>query len=186
MKVVVIGGSAGSLDALRRLLPALPGHASAAIVVHLPPAAPSVLPEVLAGYTQLRVVEAIDKLALAPGLIVVAPPDYHLLVERERTVALSREAPEHFSRPAIDALFHAAAIALGGDAIGVLLTGANEDGAAGLAAIHERGGAIAVQDPETAMAPEMPRAAIARCRPDLVASPERIGAWLANLIGASK
>ena len=185
MRTIVIGGSAGSLDALRQLLPALPATAAVAIVIHIPPTMPSLLPEVLRTYCALAVVEAVDKLALVPGTIVVAPPDYHLLVERERTVALSRDPAEHFSRPAIDALFRSAAIALGPDAIGVLLTGANEDGAEGLAAIQAHGGRIAVQDPLRAPSPEMPRAALARCTPDLVADPQRIGAWLATVSGAA-
>lgn len=186
MKLVAIGGSAGSLDALRALLPSLPTHASVAIVIHIPPHQPSLLAEVLGGYCRLPVVEAIDKLALAPGIVVVAPPDYHLLIERERTVALSRDPVEHFSRPAIDALFVSAAQAVGADVVGVLLTGANEDGAAGLLAIKARGGATAVQDPKTALAPEMPRAALELFKPDLVADPARIGAWLATVIGAAE
>lgn len=184
MKVVVIGGSAGSLDALRAVLSILPASAAVAIVVHIPPRLPSLLPEVLRGFTGLPVVEAVDKLPLVAGTIVVAPPDYHLLIERERTVALSRDTAEHYSRPSIDALFHSAAIALRHDVIGVLLTGANEDGATGLRAIQERGGRIAVQDPATSLAPEMPRAALALCRPDLVAEPKQIGSWLAAVIGA--
>lgn len=186
MKLVAIGGSAGSLDALRALLPSLPRHASAVIAIHIPANQVSLLPEVLGGYARLPVVEAVDKLALAPGIVVVAPPDYHLLVERGWTVALSRDPVEHFSRPAIDAMFHSAAQALGADVVGVLLTGANEDGAAGLCAIQARGGRIAVQDPKTALAPEMPRAALERCTPDLVADPARIGAWLATVIGAAE
>jgi two-component system chemotaxis response regulator CheB len=185
VKVIVIGGSTGSIDALKALLPAVPDRAQIVIVVHIPSATPSLLPEVLGGYTRLTVVEAVDKLPLEPGMIVVGPPDYHVLVERERTIALSRDAAEHFSRPSIDALFASAATALGADAIGVLLTGANDDGAVGLAAIQMRGGRIAVQDPASSLAPEMPRAAIARCRPDLVAEPQRIGAWLASLVGAA-
>lgn len=184
MKLIAIGGSAGSLDALRALLPALPRHASAVIVIHIPANQVSLLPEVLGAYTVLPVVEAVDKLALAPGVIVVAPPDYHLLVERDWAVALSRDPVEHFSRPAIDALFQSAAQALGPDVVGVLLTGANEDGAAGLARIQARGGQTAVQTPATAIAPEMPRAALERLTPDLVADPARIGAWLATVIGA--
>jgi len=183
MKLVAIGGSAGSLDALRALLPSLPKHVAAVIVIHLPPHQPSLLSEVLSGYCRLPVVEAVDKLALAPGVVVVAPPDYHLLIEREWSVALSRDPAEHFSRPAIDATFHSAARALAANVVGVLLTGANEDGAAGLCAIQARGGMTAVQDPKTALAPEMPRAALARCTPDLVADPARIGAWLATVIG---
>ena len=186
MRVIAIGGSAGSLDALRALLPHLPASAAVTLVVHLPASQPSLLPEVLGAYTKLAVVEAVDKLALAPGVVIVAPPDYHLLVEKNGTVALSRDPVVHFSRPAIDALFDSAALAYGEDVIGVLLTGANEDGAAGMVAIQARGGRTAVQDPATAVSPEMPRSAIERMNPDLVADPLRIGGWLATVIGAGE
>ena len=180
--IVAIGGSAGALDALRALLPALPITTCATLVVHLPPSHPSLLPQVLGPYTKLAVVEAVDKLPLATGTLVVAPPDYHLLVERGGTVALSRDAAIWFSRPSIDALFESVARALGRDAIGVLLTGSNDDGADGLRAIRAAGGRVAVQDPDSAFAPEMPRAALARCTPDLVADPRRIGTWLASVM----
>lgn len=184
MRTVAIGGSAGSLDVLRDVLGAIPVEASGVVVLvlHLSRHEPSLLAEVLRPYTKLAVVEAVDKMALAAGMLVVGPPDYHLLVEREGRVALSRDPAVHFSRPAIDPLFESVADAAQALAVGVLLTGANEDGAAGACAIRAAGGRLAVQDPDTALAREMPSAALARCSPDLVGSPMEIGQWLAKML----
>ena len=102
--------------------------------------------------------EAVDKLPLTSGTVVVAPPDYHLLVERDLTLALSRDPLVHFSRPAIDPLFHTVADVFGRSAIGVLLSGANADGASGLRGIQDAGGRVAVQDAGTAIAPALPAA----------------------------
>lgn len=185
MKVVVIGGSAGSLDAIHDLLAAIPPRAAAAfaIVIHISPASESLLASVIGAYTSMPVREAVDKLPLHPGSVVVAPPDYHMLIEENRTVALSRDGVEHFSRPAIDPLFDSAASSLGADAIGVLLSGSNADGAAGLAALAAARAKVCVQDPRSAVSPEMPRAAIAACVPDLVGTPTAIGQWIAAQLG---
>ena len=184
---VVIGGSAGSLDALHALFSALGSGARATftVVLHLSPSSPSLLPEVIGAYTAMPVREAVDKLPLTSGTIVVAPPDYHLLIERDLTLALSRDPAIHYSRPAIDPLFQSAADVFGPNAIGVLLSGANADGAAGLRAIQNGGGRVAVQDPTSASAPEMPTSGIAACRPDLVATPRAIGLWVTSLLGGA-
>ncbi len=184
---VVIGGSAGSLDALHALFSGLTivMESTFIVVLHLSPASKSLLPEVLGAYTAMPVREAVDKLPLTSGTVVVAPPDYHVLIERDRTLALSRDPAVHFSRPAIDPLFFAAADVFGANAIGVLLSGANADGAVGLRAIQDAGGRVAVQDPTTAQAAEMPTAGIAACRPDLVATPRAIGRWLTSLLGGA-
>lgn len=185
MLLVAIGGSAGSIEALRELLrPLRRGAARYVIAIHVAPSHPSLLADVLGHFTELRVREAVDKLPLEPGMVVVAPPDYHLLVERgprEPHVALSRDPAVHFSRPAIDPLFESVAHAARHAAIAVLLSGGNEDGAAGLVAVKRAGGRIAVQDPRTASSPAMPSAALARCTPDLVAAPAALGAWLSTL-----
>ncbi len=182
--IVAIGGSAGSIDALREVLAPLPARTSASLVltIHVSPDHPSLLAPVLASFTQLAVDEALDKMPLRPATIIVAPPDYHLLVEREPWVSLSRDPALHFSRPAIDPLFSSVARAAGAAAVGVLLSGANDDGADGLAELARCGARIAVQDPSTATSPEMPLAAIARCTPSLIGSPQAIGAWLATLM----
>lgn len=185
MKVVVIGGSAGALDALHDLLLAIPDplDAAVAIVVHISPTSASLLATVIGAYTSMPVREAVDKLPLEPGSVVVAPPDYHMLVERDLSIALSRDHAEHYSRPAIDPLFDSAAAACKDNALGVLLSGSNEDGAAGLAALAAARSKICVQDPATAVSPEMPRAGIAACKPDLIATPTAIGRWITSQVG---
>jgi len=167
---IVIGGSSGALEALSVVLPALPAAArvSVAIVVHLPPTRPSHLVEVLGARTRLAVREADDKEPMEPGVIYVAPPNYHLLIERGGTLALSADELLHFSRPSIDVLFESAADAYRARLAGVILSGANADGASGLAAIGRAGGLTIVQAPEEALARPMPEAAIARARPHRV------------------
>ncbi|HXJ20593.1 MAG TPA: chemotaxis protein CheB [Polyangia bacterium] len=180
---IVIGGSSGALEALAALLPGIgsPGTVPIAIVVHLPPARPSRIPEVLAARAKLPVREAEDKEPAEPGIIYVAPPNYHLLVERGGTFALSDDEALHFSRPAIDALFESAADAYGGRLAGVLLSGASEDGAAGLAVIQRAGGVVIVQSPDDAVSRPMPEAALARLEPDHLLPAREIGPVLGSL-----
>lgn len=179
---MVIGGSSGALEALTVILPALPtGGAPVAIVIHLPPQRPSRLVEVLGVHTALPVREAEDKEALAPGVVYVAPPGYHLLIERGGTFALSADAPVHYSRPAIDVLFESAADSYRGRLAGVVLSGANADGAEGLATIKRAGGRTAVQAPEDALARAMPEAAIARSAPDHVLRVTELASLLARI-----
>ena len=163
--LVVVGGSAGSLDALGRVLGALPAafRLPIALVVHLPRAGSSALAEVLGRRCSLPVREAHDKEPLAPGTVHVAPPGYHLLVDAGLALALSVDDPVHFSIPSIDVLFESAAWTCGARVAGVVLSGASGDGAAGLAAICAAGGVAAVQDPAEAAVATMPAAALARC-----------------------
>jgi len=125
--------------------------------------------------------EAHDKEAIAPGQIYVATPRYHLSVEADLSLSLSQEDPVHFSRPAIDYLFMSAADAYGDGLLGILLTGANEDGAAGLAYIKNSGGRTVVQDPRDAQVALMPEAALALHRPDHILSLSGIEQLLATL-----
>ena len=161
--VIVIGGSAGALDVLLELCGGLPDALTAPIVIvlHLQASQPSLVPELLARACRRPVREVEDKLALLPCTVYVAPPNYHVLVERAATLALSVDPPVHFSRPSIDVLFESAADGFGAGVVGVVLSGANEDGAAGLARIRGAGGAAVIQDPKTAMHPTMPAAAVA-------------------------
>lgn len=165
MKAVAIGASAGAIHALLRILPALPsGYALPVLaVVHVPPGRRSELAGLFAGKCRLPVREAEDKEPIEPGTVYFAPPDYHMLVEAGGTISLSTEEPVFFSRPSIDVLFESAADAYGPDLMGVVLTGANEDGARGLRAVAEAGGSVFVQDPATAYARAMPDAALAAC-----------------------
>jgi len=158
----VMGGSAGSIGGLLRVLPALPGALAVPVlvVVHLPARSASRAAEVFGDRTTLVVRDAVDKEEARPGLVLFAPPDYHLLVERDGRVALSLDPPEHFSRPAIDVLFETASRAWGAHLLGVLFSGASEDGAAGLAAIVAAGGLGWVESPLTAEVPLMPAAGL--------------------------
>lgn len=159
---VVLGGSAGSVELLLTLLPAFAATCGVAVllVVHLPRARPSRLVELFAPRCQLAVVEAEDKQPLVPGAIYIAPPDYHLLVDQGPQLALSADELVHHSRPSIDVLFESAADAYGSALMGVVLSGANQDGAAGLSAIERAGGLTFVQAPEEAVASAMPQAAL--------------------------
>jgi len=185
IEAVVIGGSAGALDALAAILPALPRSLPQpiALVIHLPATRPSCLPEVIGTRCELHVKEAEDKEPLAAGTLYVAPPNYHLLIEARRCLSLSVDEPVHFSRPAIDVLFESAADAYGPALVGVLLTGASEDGARGLAHIAERGGTTIVQAPETAAARTMPEAALRLHQAGYVLPVTEIGPCLARLCG---
>ncbi|MBF0460575.1 MAG: chemotaxis protein CheB [Magnetococcales bacterium] len=167
LEAIVIGGSAGALDALLSILPTLPAQVLCPIilVLHLPPAQPSQLPAILSRICARTVCEAEDKVPLCDQTIYVAAPNYHLLIERDRSLSLSIDAPVHHSRPAIDVLFASAADAYGPAVAGLLLSGANEDGAEGLAQIRQAGGLAIIQDPATASFPIMPEAAIRRVGP---------------------
>lgn len=167
---VVIGASAGGVAALLEILPGLPADAPVPIVVlvHMMPKRDSQLAEVFAQRMAMPVVEAEDKQPIVAGTVYFAPSSYHLSVESERCFSLSCEPPHWFSRPAIDFLMSSAADAYGAALAGILLTGANPDGAAGLAAIGAAGGLTVVQDPAEAQVDVMPRAAIELRAPDLI------------------
>jgi two-component system chemotaxis response regulator CheB len=179
-EAIVIGASAGALEALSSLLPGLPAdyRLPILVVVHLPPDTTSVLAELLRVRCAIRVREAEDKEPIEPGVAYFAPPDYHLLVEEDKRLSLSDDEPVLFSRPSIDVLFESAADAYGGGLIGVVLTGANSDGANGLKAVVEAGGVAVVQSPGSAYAVAMPEAAIAACPAARVLPVNEIAAYL--------
>ena len=180
---LVIGASAGGIDALMRLLPALPPAPRFPVVVllHLPDDRESRLAAVFQQHLAQPVLQAEDKAVLAPGSIYFAPPGYHLSIERERCFSLSQEEPVHFSRPSIDVLMTSAADAYGTKLCGIVLTGASADGAEGLAAIGEAGGLTIVQDPRDAEIATMPAAAIRARTPDHILTLGAIGALLPDL-----
>jgi two-component system chemotaxis response regulator CheB len=183
VELVVLGGSWGGVAAAGRVLHGMSADCGAAIlaVFHRQVGEDEdALARSLARHSPMPVHDADDKEDLVPGCVLVAPAGYHLLVERG-SVMLSTEAAVHHSRPSIDVTFETAARAYGPRLAGVLLTGANADGAAGLAAIHHAGGRVFVQDPETAERREMPDAGLAATRPDAVAAPEAIGPLLQEL-----
>lgn len=170
IEMVVIGGSAGGVDALVGLLPGLPASFGPAVacILHVPADRESRLAEVFATRAALPVREARDKEPIRPGTVYFAGSGYHLSVEEDRSFSLSCEAPVQFARPAIDILMESAAEAYGDALAGILLTGANFDGADGMCRIRECGGLTIVQDPEEAQARSMPEEAIRRCAPHLV------------------
>ena len=183
VEAIAIGASAGGVEALGVLLPALPSPYVPAVfvVLHLPADRPSSLSQLFAARCRLPVREALDKEPIEPGTVYIAPPDYHLLVERSRILSLSRDAPVAFSRPSIDVMFESAAIAYGEGLVGIVLSGANADGAAGLAAIRREGGRAWVQRPDDALASAMPAAAIERAGADLVLALPDMAQRLAHL-----
>ena len=168
-EAVAIGASAGGIDALFTLLEHLPAPIDVPIVIvlHLPEDHESRLVQVFANRMQVPVEEA-QPHAPAKGGVYFAPPGYHLLVEADHTFSLSCDPPVLYSRPSIDVLFDSCAESYGRGLVGMVLTGANEDGARGLASVRRCGGLTAVQDPAEAAHPAMPEAAIAAADPDYV------------------
>jgi len=182
-ELVVIGGSAGSLDALLGVLPRLPRDFPwpLAIVVHLHPRQEGGFVDLMDRRCPLQVKEAEDKEAITPGYVYFAPANYHLLVEQDRTFSLSSEEKVNYSRPSIDVLFESAAEACRSGLIGVILTGASDDGARGLLRVKEHGGLAVVQNPATADHAAMPRAALEAANPDHVLAVWEIAELLASL-----
>jgi two-component system chemotaxis response regulator CheB len=181
--LIAVGGSWGGLEATGMLLEAIPGEVEQPIVIALHRAADSrrgLLESLLADHTSRTVAEPGDKDPIAPGHVYVAPPDYHLLVESGR-FALSVEARVQYARPSIDVLLESVAQDYRDRAIGIVLTGANADGAAGLAAIKRNGGVAIVEDPQTAAMRTMPDAALAAAEADAVLPVHEIGPFLYGL-----
>ena len=160
--MVVIGGSAGSLDVVLSIVSQLPSPTQATIVVivHRKNAPESPLASLLASRTSLPVKEVEDKEPILPGTIYLAPADYHLLLESKGSFSLDCSEKIHYSRPSIDITFESAAEQFCPSLVGILLSGANADGAEGLLRIREGAGFTVVQDPKTAEIDYMPRAAI--------------------------
>lgn len=165
LRAIAIGASAGGVHALLQVLPALPADFPAAIlvVVHVPPRRDNALVGLLAQKCRMAVKEAEDKEPIESGTIYLGPPDYHLLVESDGTIALSSDEAVNYSRPAIDVLFESAADAFGERLAGIIMTGANHDGASGLRAVSDAGGHAIVQAPATAEVAYMPEAALTAC-----------------------
>jgi two-component system, chemotaxis family, protein-glutamate methylesterase/glutaminase len=180
--IIVVGTSAGGVDALIRLVSPLPPDLGAAlfIVLHRPSDTPNLLGGILQSVSVLPVLDGVDGEAIMPGHIYVAAPDRHLLIEQGR-VRLTRGPKENRFRPAIDPLFRSAAASYGPRVIGVVLTGTLDDGTAGLWAIKDRGGIAIVQDPQEAMYPSMPQSAMENVAVDYCLPIHEIAATLATL-----
>jgi two-component system, chemotaxis family, protein-glutamate methylesterase/glutaminase len=161
---VVMGASAGGIEALMALLPPLSAAFGLPIfvVLHVPRDRPSILADIFARKCRLRVCEAQDKELVRPGTVYFAPPDYHLLIDAGPQLALSTDELVHHSRPSIDVLFESAIDVYGSRLMGVVLSGANDDGAEGLAAIHDAGGITIIQQPDSAQVKQMVISALIR------------------------
>jgi two-component system chemotaxis response regulator CheB len=183
LEAVVVGASAGGVQALLQIFAGLGADYRLPIiaVLHLPDDRRSQLADVFQQRLGIRVKEADDKESLHGGTLYFAASGYHLLIENDRSFSLSREEPLHFSRPSIDVLFESAADVYGPGLMGVLLTGANEDGAQGIATIKRMGGLTVVQDPADAQVSTMPEAALALSPADFVLPIPGIQALLAEL-----
>ena len=182
-RIVVIGCSMGGMAAMEEIFGTLPAEFPVPIVVaqHRYRTSGEALPNFLRRHSELSVVDALDKQWIHPGHVYLAPADYHLMVDRGGELSLSVDAAVAYSRPSIDVLFESAADAYMGGVVGVVLTGANADGARGAKRIKERGGFVVVQDPKTAESPEMPQAAINATRVDRILPLNRIGPFLIEL-----
>ena len=179
-RVVLIGGSAGSLEVLLTILPELKPKIRSAIIIvlHRKSSSESSLTDLLSARTPLTVKEVEEKEPIQPSTIYLAPSDYHLLIEKDCTFSLDYSEKIHYSRPSIDVTFDTAAEALGNSSAAILLSGANQDGVEGLRAIKEAGGTVVVQNPNTAEVPYMPRYAIDHVPDDLVLSPSEMAGFI--------
>ncbi|MBU0730649.1 MAG: chemotaxis protein CheB [Proteobacteria bacterium] len=180
---IVIGVSAGGMEALSTIIPQLSPDLPVPVLIvqHMSPDSDSYLIERLNELSDIKVKEAEDKEKVREGVVYFAPPNYHLLVDDEGILSLSGDERVNYARPAIDVLFESAADVYCPGLIGVILTGANQDGSAGLKKIKEEGGIAIVQDPETAFVDRMPRAALEVVEADHILPLETIGAMLNTL-----
>lgn len=181
---IAIGGSWGGLEVTLQILECLPASLPVPVflVLHQRPALDSRLVEILSRRSPLTPVAPDDKTGIAPGYLYVAPPGYHMLVNRDLSIGLAVYKHIHYSRPSIDETFYSVGHVYGAGATGVILTGANEDGAAGIGYIARRGGTAVVQDPAGAEASMMPRAAIATGRVQNVLATDELGRFLRDSI----
>jgi two-component system chemotaxis response regulator CheB len=184
-EAVVIGASAGGMEALKKLLAVLPKSFGAPIVIvqHLSPHSDNYLARRLNELCKIHVKEADEKEKITAGTAYIAPPNYHLLIEQDKTMSLSADRKVNFSRPSIDVLFDSAAEVFRKGLIGVILTGANNDGSKGLKNIRKFGGLAIVQEPGSAETSAMPRAAIEAAGADFILTIDQISNKLIELIG---
>jgi len=183
-KMLAIGGSAGSLDVILKIVAALPfiSHLATVIIVHRKNDGESILTDLLSSRTKLAVKEIEDKETITGGTIYLAPADYHVLIEDEKMFSLDASEKIHHSRPSIDVSFESVAEVFGILAIGVLLSGANADGAEGLSSIKEANGFTIVQDPASAEVGYMPQQALEQMTPDKILKGDAIGNFIKALV----
>jgi len=186
-EAIVIGASAGGMKALNAILSVLPANFPLPIIIvqHLHPHSDNHLAKILDSKCRLTVKQADEKEKIENGIVYTAPPNYHLLIEEDKTFSLSIDMQVNFSRPAIDVLFETAIYAYRNRLIGIILTGANNDGSVGIKKIKQVGGYVIVQDPKTAETATMPEAAIAITPVDKILPVEQIGDYLTYLVNSS-
>jgi two-component system chemotaxis response regulator CheB len=186
-KAVAIGVSSGGVQALKLLLGELPADypLPVLIVQHISPDAGNGMAKLLDDLCRIRVKEADEQDHIAPATVYLAPPNYHLLVEREGFLSLSADPPVSYARPSVDVLFESASTVFGAGLIAIVLTGANYDGARGVKTVKRHGGIVIVQDPEDADTPQMPQAAIAAVEPDHVVPLAGMATLLRQLAGVA-
>jgi two-component system chemotaxis response regulator CheB len=178
--MLVIGGSAGSLDIILKIVTLLPvtNYLSVVVILHRKNDGESILTDLLSSRTNLLVKEVEDKETIKGGAIYIAPADYHLLIENKRMFSLDASEKINHSRPSIDVTFESVAEVFGETAIGVLLSGANADGAKGLYKIQQAGGFTIVQNPESAEVAYMPQQALEQMKPDKVLNGNEIAEFI--------
>lgn len=184
-RTIVIGASAGGMDAIKTILMPLQEGFSASILIaqHLSPHSDNYMARYLNEVCRINVKEADEKEKVLPGTAYIAPSNYHLLVEKDETLSLTVDPKINYSRPAIDVLFDTAAEVYRGELIGIILTGASSDGSKGLKKIKDLGGITIVQDPSTAEVDFMPKAAIKITEVDYILSLNKISDKLIELVG---
>jgi len=182
-EAIVIGVSSGGMDAMKILFSMLPDSFSIPIVIvqHISPRSDSEWIRLMNQENRIRITEVEEKEKLQPGNAYLAPPNYHVLIEKDWTFTLSADPRVNFARPSVDVLFDSAADAFGAKLIGIILTGANSDGARGLKKIKTCGGLTIVEDPTTCTIAGMPKAAIAAMKPDYILPLKEIGLLLLEL-----
>lgn len=182
-RVLIIGGSAGSLEILMKVFPKLPliTTFSIVIVLHRKNTEDSLLEELFALKSVIPVKTVEDKVSLNPGYIYIAPSDYHLLFEKDQTLSLDGSEKINYSRPSIDVAFESAADVYKKELTAILLSGANADGAEGLKAVRREGGIVIVQNPETAVMPFMPNSAINTIKPNYIMDADEIVTYIKGI-----
>lgn len=182
-EAIVIGVSAGGMNAMKTILSSLPAEYGIPLILvqHIGPRSDGTWIRVLRDFSKIKIKEAEEKEKIEPGTVYVAPPNYHLLIEKDKTISLSTSERVNFSRPSIDVLFESASDAYGDGLIGIVLTGANSDGAKGLKKIKENGGLAIVQDPLYSEVSLMPESAIRAGPVDYILFLEKIAELLIRL-----
>lgn len=182
-EALIIGGSAGSLEVLLKVLPDLEVKLlfPIIIVLHRKSGQDNILVDLLASKTKLSVKELQEKEEISAGIIYIAPPNYHLLIENNKTFSLDASEKINFSRPSIDVAFESAAEIYGDQLVGLLLSGANSDGTAGLQKIKQNGGKAVVQNPKTSVVSIMPESALENVLVDAVLNAEEIASYINEL-----